>query len=110
MATAKDTGLAVIARSKRKAEESKPAQDRGRSTAGAVSQIELAGWKHHTSIKMDDGIFDALADTVYAIKKRLRGTSRTPVSVSQVLEVAFIMFHELPLDQQTELVRKHRDR
>lgn len=110
MSTAKDTGLAAIARSKRKAEESKPAQNPTRSTAGAVSQIELAGSKHHTSIAMDDGIFEALADTVYMIKKRLRGTGRTPVSASQVLEVAFMVFHELPPDQQIALLRKHRDR
>jgi hypothetical protein len=70
----------------------------------------LEGLRQHTSISIDTGIFNALTDTVHVIKKRLRGTGRGPVTLGQVIEAAFVAFHELPLDEQVELVRKHRDR
>jgi hypothetical protein len=110
MITTKDTGLAAIARSTRKVADNKSAQTSIPTHADEPLPIKLEGWLQHTSISIDAGIFSALADTVHAIKKQLRGTGRGPVTLGQVLETAFLMFHELPLDQKTNLVRKHRDR
>jgi hypothetical protein len=102
MTKPKDTGLAAIARSTRK----KPtiiSQLRGKPA------LDLEGRLQNRGIRLDVGLWTCVLETAHVLTKRMRamGRGHGRVTLVNVLKTAFIAFHELPLEQQIELVRKH---
>lgn len=103
-----DAGLAAIARSTRKMPEIK--SKLGRSSTQAQDDkkppLKLEGRRQKTSVALDVGIINCLDDTAHTITIQTRISGRGRIGMSQVLEAAFIVFHELPFEKQIELVRK----
>jgi hypothetical protein len=106
MTRTKDTGLAAIARSTRKMLGTKQP---GRKPAMAEEKppLELEGRHQNRGIRLDVGLWTCVLETAYLLTKRMRTMSRGRVTLVNVLKTAFIAFHELPLEQQIELIRKH---
>ncbi|WP_437625999.1 hypothetical protein [Sorangium sp. So ce1151] len=69
--------------------------------------LELKGLPKKTSVSIDVGICTCIDDTAYVLTKRMRAKGGGRVNFSRILETAFIMFHELPIEKQVELIRKH---
>lgn len=70
--------------------------------------LELAGRLKRTSIAFDAGLWKCVDDTADVLTKRLRARGNYErVAFVKVLRTAFIAFHELPLEQQLELIRRH---
>jgi hypothetical protein len=100
----KDKGLAAIARSSRTAAHSKPTL--ARSTGDAKPPLELEGRNQNTSLTLDVGLANCLADLAHIINKRARRAGRHPVSYGKIMEAAFMLFHDLPLEKQMEMVEQ----
>lgn len=111
MTKSKDTGLAAIAHSTRKRPTIK-SQPRGKTALAPAEEnppLELEGRPHRTSLTLDVGLWNCVLDTAHVLTKRMRATGRSHgrVTAVKLIETAFIAFHELPLEQQIELVRRH---
>ena len=110
MTIAKDSGLAAIARSSRKAPD-RSAPSRGKPVGASPSvtpALELEGRQQKTSLALDVGLWDCVLETAHVLTKRMRSTGRGRVTLVDVLETAFVAFNELPIEQQLERVRKHQ--
>ena len=111
MATKKETGLAAIARSSRKASTPKagrPASKGGRAMAGDKPALQFEGRQQKTSLALDAGLWNCVLDTAHDLSKRLRTKGRGRVTLVSVLEAAFVAFHELPIEQQIELIGRRQ--
>jgi hypothetical protein len=106
--TKHETGLAAIARSTRRVRrEADPSRDPAWVT-DAKPPLEFEGRHQKTSLTLDTGMWDCVLETAHALTKRMRATGRGRVTLVDILESAFVAFHELSLEQQLDLVRKHR--
>ena len=111
MTKPKDTGLAAIARSARETPGTKlPERNPAPTSTEAKPSLDLEGVRRKTSVALDVGLWKCVIDTAHIAKKRTLAMGQGHVSFVHVLEAAFIAFHELPLEKQIELVRKHFNR
>jgi len=107
--TPNDSGLAAIARSARpplRNEQSLNAQPAW--ATGGKPPLEFDGRPRKTSLILDIGLWDCVLETVHVLTMRLRPTGRARVTIASVFAAAFVAFHELPLDEQIERIRKLR--
>jgi hypothetical protein len=110
MPTKKDSGLAAIARSTRTTATKQPGRTPASPTAEEKPPLELEGRRHKTSLALDVGLWNCVFDLAHIMTKRIRAMRQGHVNPVHILETAFILFHELSLEEQIELVRRHRDR
>ncbi len=106
MSTNKESGLAAIAQSTRKT----PRLNKlGRKPTPGEEKppLELEGYYQKTSLSLDVGLWTCVFETAHILTKRMRAMGRGRVTLVKVLVTAFRAFHELTLEQQIELVRKH---
>lgn len=105
----KDAGLAAIARSNRSVRTRKTAPAATKSaqrTAQEKPGLVFEGQPRKTSLDLDRGLWNCVLDTAHVLTQRARVTGQSRVTLTSVLEAAFVAFHELPIEQQIELVRK----
>jgi hypothetical protein len=102
----KDTGLAAIARSTRKTPRTKQAR-RKPATAEEKPSLKLEGHRKSRGLGLDVGLWTCALKTAELLTKRMGAIGRERVTLVQVLKTAFIAFHDLPIEQQIELVRRH---
>lgn len=108
MDTPKDSGLAAIARSTRETPGAKQLGSKPQSTSSEEKpQLSLKGVSRKTSVSIDLGIWNCIDDTAYLLTKRMRTKGGERVNNSRIIEAAFILFHDLPIEKQVELARKH---
>jgi hypothetical protein len=104
----KDTGLVAIAQSMRKMPGTKQAGPKPARTLGKEKPpLELEGRRKSNGVSLDAGLWTCLHKTADILTIRMGVTGHERVTLVKVLKTACIAFHELPLEQQIELVRKH---
>ncbi|MFO0570179.1 MAG: hypothetical protein U0263_31340 [Polyangiaceae bacterium] len=103
-----EVGLAAIARSARRVKAGAESHPAPAWATGGKPPLEPEGRKRKTSVHLDVGIWDCILETAHVLSKRTRAKGRGRVNIVDVLETAFIAFHELPLEQQLERLRNHR--
>lgn len=99
MTTTKDTGLAAIAQSTRETPAPMPAEEK--------PPLQLEGRRNNRGIALDAGLWSCAAETADRMTKCMGLAVRERITLRQVLQTAFIKFHDLPFEEQIELVRKH---
>ncbi len=108
MSQSKDTGLAAIAQSTRKTSATKTTPEN--FLEAAKPPLVLEGRCNKTSVSLDIGLWNCVFELAHAMTMRLRAKRQGRVTPVDILEAAFTKFYELPLDEQFELVRRHRER
>ncbi|MCC6898779.1 MAG: hypothetical protein IT377_07375 [Polyangiaceae bacterium] len=103
-----DAGLAAIGRSARRVKPTTEARRAPVWATDAKPPLEFEGRKHKTSVNLDVGMWDCVLETAHVLSKRARAKGRRRVNIVDVLETAFVSFHELSLEQQLERLRNHR--
>lgn len=106
--TKHEAGLAAIARSTRRVrDEASPTREPGSAKDGKPV-LAFEGRHQKTSLTLDTGMWGCVLETAHILTKRMRVGGRGRVTLVDILESAFVAFHDLPLEQQLDLVRKHR--
>src|ERR1700729_2294790 len=103
MTDKKESGLAAIARSTQAGSSKAPRNHVLEGRAEEKPTLELQGQRQNTSLTLDVGVVNYLADMTNLVNKRLRGTGRTLVAQGRIMEAALRAFHELPLEEQLAL-------
>src|ERR1017187_6746158 len=107
--TTHETGLAAIARSTRGSRRKTELAGHGPASAiDGKPPLEFQGRHQKTSLTLDLGMWGCVLETAHVLTKRTRAAGRGRVTLVDVLESAFVAFHEMSIEQQLERICKHR--
>ncbi len=106
--TKHEAGLAAIARSTRVMRRETALAQHEPVSGSEKPTLEFEGRHQKTSLTLDLGMWDCVLETAHVLTKRTRAAGRGRVTLVDVLESAFVAFHEMSIEQQLDRVRKHR--